>query len=122
MIRPERSLTPSESAVLSSVLSLEFAEVAVLRDQARAAVVAGRCGCGCPSVYLKVPSKIPASSWSGLLPCEGRVVPEAEELPGEIILFAEKGRLSYLEYVYYTVDPPQAWPDPSRVELLVLPR
>jgi hypothetical protein len=33
-------------------------------------------------------------------------VPTADEPPATVILFVDDGRLSYLEYVYYSESPP----------------
>lgn len=54
---------------------------------------------------------------SRLLPAEGRVRPVGDEPSGDIIVFVDDGKLSYLEYVYYG-DPPSAWPSLDRVELV----
>lgn len=116
-----RPLHPDERAVLNLLLAEDFEGAAALREQARNASVVGRCDCGCPSIYLAVPSGSPrAHLGSRLAPAEGRVAPESEgEPPGEIVLFVDDGKLSYLEYVYYDVVPP-SWPPTSSITTLYL--
>lgn len=88
--------------------------------QARSAVVAGGCDCGCPSIALEVSIDAPLASGlsSRLAPAEGAVSPENEGVPGEIILFIDAGRLSYLDYVYYDA-PPKRWPALDRISISV---
>lgn len=116
-----RPLHPDERAVLSLLLAEDFNGAAQLREQARDATVVGRCDCGCPSIYLASPSGSPrAHLASRLAPAEGRITPESEgEPPGEIILFVDDGKLSYLEYVYYG-RVPQSWPPTSRIATVVV--
>jgi hypothetical protein len=58
-----------------------------------------------------------------LAPVEGRVASASdEEPPGEIILFVDDGRLSYLEYVYYSDAPPPSWPPASQISTVTLRR
>jgi hypothetical protein len=118
-----RPLTPAESAMLALLLSVEFPGVDALRVQAGSAAVVGGCDCGCPSIAFGVPDDAPLASGltSRLAPVEGVVSPQGEGVPGEIILFVDDGRLSYLEYVYYDV-PPKKWPAPDRVSVSVQPR
>jgi hypothetical protein len=51
-------------------------------------------------------------------PVELTVAPEADEATGEVILFVDDGKLSYLEYVYYSELPPKAWPSDERLSLI----
>jgi hypothetical protein len=107
--------------VLDRLLSVEFAGVAELREQAEGAAVTGLCDCGCPSVDLGVNSTAPSSAnQARLSPVEGQIAP-AGEPPGDIILFLDHGRLSYLEYVYYG-DMPRSWPPIERVTSLKVER
>ena len=46
---------------------------------------------------------------------ELRVAPVADEPPGEVILFVDDAKLSYLEYVYYSEGVPQDWPADERL-------
>jgi len=45
-----RPLTPRERAVLDALLAIDLHDADSLRRQAADAVVAGTCGCGCPSI------------------------------------------------------------------------
>jgi hypothetical protein len=118
-----RPLTSAESAVLTLLLSVEFPGVDELRVQAASAAVVGGCDCGCPSIALQVPEDAPLASGlsSRLAPAEGVVSPQGDGVPGEIILFVDDGRLSYLEYVYYDA-PPTEWPALDRISVSVQPR
>ena len=109
--RVSRELDADERAVLDLLLSAEFPGGAALRDQAADIQVVGRCDCGCPSIYLAAsPRHRRAPISDGLVPSELRVRPLADEPEGDVILFVKDGRLSYLEYVYYTDRAPTAWP------------
>lgn len=114
-----RPLTPAENSVLALLLGVEFPGVDELRVQAGSATVVGGCDCGCPSIDLQVPDAAPLASGlsSRLAPAEGVVSPQGDGLPGEIILFVDDGRLSYLEYVYYDYSPPTEWPTLDRVSV-----
>ncbi len=113
-----RPLTPAENAVLALLLGVEFPGVDALRVQAGSALVVGGCDCGCPSIAFEVPDDAPLASGlsSRLAPAEGVVSPQGEGVPGEIILFVDDGRLSYLEYVYYDA-PPKEWPALDRISV-----
>jgi hypothetical protein len=118
-----RPLTSAESSVLALLLSVEFPGVDALRVQAGSAAVSGGCDCGCPSIAFTVPDDAPlASGLSSLLaPTEGVVSPQGDGIAGEIILFVDHGRLSYLEYVYYDA-PPTMWPAIERISVSARPR
>ena len=118
-----RQLTPAEGAVLALLLSVEFPGVDELRVQAGSASVVGGCNCGCPSISIAVSDYTPPASGltSRLAPTEGVVSPQGDDVPGEIILFVDDGRLSYLEYVYYDA-PPTAWPALDRISVSAQPR
>jgi hypothetical protein len=113
-----RPLTQAESAVLALLLEVEFPAVDALRVQASSAAVVGGCDCGCPSIAFTVPDDAPLALGltSRLAPVEGVVSPQDDSVPGEIILFVDDGRLSYLEYVYYDA-PPTEWPALDRISV-----
>lgn len=114
-----RTLDADEGAILDHLLSLEFDGVDQLRCQAAEVTVVGRCDCGCPTIEIETTASALTVPWEGrLAPIEGRVVPTADEPPGDVILFVDDGRLSSLELVWYTETPPKAWPPVERVELL----
>ncbi len=109
--------------MLDLVLSEDFDGVGELREQARTVTVVGRCDCGCPSVELAVDAQAPKSQYAGtVLPTEGRIEPVGIEPPGEVLLFAKDGRLSYLEYVFYGDTPPSSWPPTERIRTVLIPR
>lgn len=109
--------------MLDLLLGVAFPGVGELRVQAKAAAVVGRCDCGCPSIALEVPEDSPLATGlsSRLAPTEGVVSPLDEGAPGEIILFVDDGRLSYLEYVYDEA-PPTEWPTLDRISVSARPR
>lgn len=111
-----RPLGDDERRVLAQILDAEFEGVAALREQLAGVRVVGRCDCGCPSIDLQ-PS--PGSARSDLVgrlaPVELEVVPVADEPPGGVILFVDDGKLSYLEYVYYSEVVPREWPTDDRL-------
>jgi hypothetical protein len=111
-----RSLATEERAVLDLLLALDFPEASALRHQVDKAEVVGRCDCGCPSIHICVPEAVPSAALpDGVVPAELRVTSADDEPEGDVILFVRNGRLDYLEYVFYTDDPPPAWPNISRL-------
>lgn len=118
-----RSLGRDERAVLDLLLSIDFDGVARLREQASSALVAGKCDCGCPSIELTVSEEVPRAAMPHrLAPVEGVVAPTADGPAGEVILFVDDGRLSYLEYVHYSDPPPSDWPAIERITATVFQR
>jgi hypothetical protein len=119
---PARPLNDDESRVLRFLLAQKFDGADELRRQADEARVVGRCRCGCPTIDLEVPENVlPSPIHTRLAPVEGKISPAGDEPPGEIIMFLDAGRLSSLEYVYYTDSPPPYWPPPSRLTAVVRP-
>jgi hypothetical protein len=109
----------SEAGVLNFLLSAEFPGVDSLRAQVEGLVVVGRCDCGCPMVDLSTAAEAVAADAleQRVLPVDAVIAPLGDEPPGEVIVFADNGLLSGLEYVYYDDTPPAGWPDPSRLAL-----
>ena len=119
-IDPPRPLTPAESLTLTALLSQGFVGAAKFRQQAAAAMVNGRCDCGCPSVDLLVPTGLQSAPFeSRLVPAGAQVVPAGDEPPGQVILLADDGFLSYLECVWISDNPPHDWPNENRLRLTV---
>ena len=114
-----RPLNDAERRVLGALLEPEFDGVGELRLQAAAVQVVGGCDCGCPTVDLRAGGP-PASALRQrrLSPVEGRIAPQDDEPPGEILLFLEEGRIVSMEYVSYTDQAPAAWPAPDRVTVV----
>lgn len=52
-----------------------------------------------------------------LVPAELQVEPDADGVPGSVILFVDDGLLSYLEYVYYTDEVPTTWPTTAQLSV-----
>jgi hypothetical protein len=114
-----RPLSKAESAVLEVLLSQEFEGVHELRRQAVGAQVVGRCECGCPTVNIVADEAAPSSRIVGpLAPVELRITPLGDEPPGEVLLFVEAGRMTSLEYVFYSGLPPTDWPEVERVTVV----
>lgn len=102
-----RPLTDDERRVLVRILDAEF-QGRRAREQLENVRVVGRCDGGCPSVDLEPSSESAQSDQPRrLAPVELRVAPVADEPPGEVILFVDDAKLSYLEYVYYSEGVPQ---------------
>jgi hypothetical protein len=117
-----RPLTADERRVLDLLLGSTFVGADELRQQATQAMVTGRCDCGCPTVDLSVPQDaLPAPVIGPTAPVEVRVTPVGGEPVGEVLLFVKAGRLSSLEYVYYTDSPPRKWPPADRMTVVEVP-
>ncbi len=114
-VDPPRPLNDDERAVLSLLLQPEFSGVAELRRQVAALRVVWQCDCGCPTVNFQVAGDAPLAGFSELSPVELRVSPEGGKPTGDILLFLKNGRLSSMEYVYYTDRPPDRWPMRDRL-------
>ncbi len=54
---------------------------------------------------------------SRCVPAGAQVVPVGDEPPGQIILLADDGFLSLLEYVWIDDDAPREWPDEDGLRL-----
>lgn len=105
-----RALHGDELAILNFLFEPDEPGAAELREQVVGARVVGGCDCPCPSVELEAPAAAPAAALpNGLYPVEAEVVPVADEPAGGVMLFIERGRLSYLEYYWYD-NAPTAWP------------
>ncbi|WIY05865.1 hypothetical protein QRX60_19210 [Amycolatopsis mongoliensis] len=105
-----RPLTPAEREALTFLLDGDFPGAVELRAQAGTARVTGRCGCGCPTIDLAVDDDLPAARLAG------RVVVEAGAPDGGLIVFADDGRLSGLEYWTVSDEVPAGFPPPDRIE------
>jgi hypothetical protein len=103
-----RPLTDREAEILDFLLGLEDDRLAPLREQARTAVVAGTCACGCATVDLAVDrnSGTPANLCSPVVSADSR----ANDLPAVgLLLFLDEGWLSLLE-IWYIDAPPAEFP------------
>ncbi|MCR6489901.1 hypothetical protein M8542_44525 [Amycolatopsis sp. OK19-0408] len=102
-----RELTPREREVLTFLLAGDFPGAAQLRAQAETARVTGQCGCGCPTIDLEVDATLPAADLEEPV--------EADAPGGGLILFADEGRLSGLEYWTTSDDVPSELPPVDRL-------
>lgn len=119
---PARALSGDERRVLDLLLAPEFDGVHELRRQAANAVVVGRCRCGCPTIDIDVRSDDePAAIRGSLAPFEANIAPDCDGVPGQIILFLNAGRISSMEYVYFTDTVPSEWPPVSRLSVVEVP-
>ena len=117
-----RQLRPDERRILSLLLSGNFVGSEALRDQAKEVEVVGHCDCGCPTIDLRVSETLGAAPIPGTrMPIEARVTPIAGEPVGDIVVFLDSGRLSSMEYVFYTDAPPSRWPSSDRLTLVEVP-
>ncbi|WP_254897144.1 hypothetical protein [Amycolatopsis sp. Hca4] len=105
-----RPLTPNERTTLDALLAGDFPGAAELRAQATTAQVSGRCDCGCPSINLEVDRTLPIA-----VVADPPVAIEADAPGGGLIVFAEDGRLSCLEYWSTADEPPAAFPAPGMI-------
>ncbi|MFF1542625.1 hypothetical protein [Streptomyces sp. NPDC058291] len=99
---------PSDVAdVLDVLLSGDDPVHAALRRQVPHLRVTGRCACGCGTAYfdLDTASVQPAPSGPGtVVAAEARFRTGSGELPGEVLVFAAAGYLSWLEVVSWDFD------------------
>jgi len=101
----------AERGALNYVLCTERAGAEELRQQARHAVVTGRCGCGCPSIDLLADRNIsPRSPLVGVRPAiDVRCRAPSGEL-FDLLLWADDGWLEGLELVWYGMVSPPVFP------------
>ena len=109
MVPKGRPLTDAERATLDRLLESGSSRAAALRKQLPVTTVAGRCDCGCPSVYVST------ETIEVLYESELQVVGDDEEPVADVLLFLKSDTLHYLEYVSHNGEQPQSWPDPSRL-------
>jgi hypothetical protein len=111
-----RPLTPEERAVLVQILrENRFPAAVALAAQLPLVIAAG----GTPTVVnLMVEGAVaPADCADGPVP--GRAIvesPDGESI-GEVLVWVNSGRLSGLEYAWYTEQPPEAMPPAERLRL-----
>jgi hypothetical protein len=111
-------LTEDERAILARVLSVDFSGASELRAQVGDAEVVGHWGPSSPSVYLRTPNTVaPAPTPDGPVPVRSFVLDRAGETMGELLLWVESGRLSALEYAWFTDEMPQRLPLVAQVRV-----
>lgn len=117
---PRRPLTDLEAAVISRMLAADRAGSAEYRAQLSYSEVVSTWGAGSPSVDIEVrPGPAPAGgdATDGIV-ASGAVTDSAGRPIGEVILWAAAGRLSGIEYAWYTDERPTQLPEPDRIDLL----
>ncbi|CAM3799388.1 hypothetical protein NOGI109294_13815 [Nocardiopsis gilva] len=111
-----RPLSKLERDVITALLSVPASWAQELRDQIDSAVVTRAWGSKSPSIDLSVDVlRSRAEIAEGPLPLTATVASDEGELVGELLLWTENGRLSALEYAWYTDEPPESLPDPGRI-------
>ncbi|WP_306361317.1 hypothetical protein [Nocardia sp. CC227C] len=114
-----RALTDLESGVITKLLATSRAGAHDYLRQIPYAQVVATWGIGSPSVDLAVPAEVVAASDSTDGIFASAAVTDRGGAPiGEVILWVEHGRLSGIEYAWYTDERPQALPEPSQIEVL----
>jgi hypothetical protein len=111
----DRDLTNREREILDFLLSVDFADVEILRAQASTARAVGRCPCGCATIEIAVDPGVQAFRPMPMrVPVEARVHDVSEpQRVFELLLFVDDGRISSLEIVWYGTDPPHEFPTPE---------
>jgi hypothetical protein len=109
----DRALSDREREVLDALLSADFPGSAQLRVQADRVRVSGRCDCPCPTIYLSVDEAVANAVTHDRVPVRAEVATGAGD---SVLLFADSGRLSSLEYAWID-EPPMEFPSPG--ELIV---
>jgi hypothetical protein len=112
-----RRLTDHERALISRILSVEFAGVMPLRTQlVNASVARSWQPAGSLSFDIQIPPDSEASPLPGrLAPVDARVTGPDGTYIGELLLWVENGRLSAFEYSWITDAPPEQLPEISKV-------
>jgi hypothetical protein len=113
-----RSLREHEEAVLTLLLSVEFAGAKELRDQLPDVKVVGHWTATSPSINLRTSqtaSRAPLTD--GPIPVRAINLGRGEEPMGELLVWVEAGHLSALEYAWVTDDMPVALPPVERIRV-----
>ncbi|MGW1740084.1 hypothetical protein ACWCPQ_14875 [Nocardia sp. NPDC001965] len=116
-IRP-RPLTDLEAAVVAKLLSASRHDSAEYIAQIPYLRVVATWGAGSPSVDVEVdPGAIAADGVTDGIFANAAVTDLAGRPTGEVIIWVEAGRLSGIEYAWYTDERPTRLPDPDRIDL-----
>lgn len=99
---------PAEVAeTLDAVLSANDPAHRALRDQIPHLGAQGRCECGCGTTYFDIDVSAATSAPTGpgtVVAASAQLVTEAGLYPGEVLVFAQNGYLSWLEVCSWTDD------------------
>ncbi|MEU3020219.1 hypothetical protein ABZ635_22810 [Nocardiopsis sp. NPDC007018] len=111
-----RPLTTEERSVVDRILRVGFPGAEQLRRQLGRILVVASWGPGSVSVDLRFTGGVPRSRVAdGVVPVTCAVLDDDGGLHGEILLWAEAGGLSALEYAWYGDEPPRALPNADRM-------
>jgi hypothetical protein len=115
-----RELTDAERGVLSHILKASsFPGAAQLLQQLPAARVTAAWDRESPSVDIEVPETAGKADVSdGPVPGRFPVRGSSGAHTGEILLWVTDGRISGLEYAWFTDEPPTHLPDVRAIEIL----
>jgi hypothetical protein len=105
----DRALSDREREVLNAMLSVDFPGAEQLRLQADRVRVSGRCDCPCPTVYLSVDEAVASAVTHDRVPARAEVATGSGD---SVLLFADSGRLSSLEYAWID-EAPMEFPPPG---------
>jgi hypothetical protein len=99
---------PSDIAdVLAAVLNSDSPVHAALRRQVPHLSVRSRCTCGCGTAYFALDTSEVEPAPTGprtVVAAEAQLVTETGECPGEVLVFAQGGYLSWLEVCSWSDD------------------
>ncbi|MER7987645.1 hypothetical protein ABTY53_18990 [Streptomyces noursei] len=103
-----RDPLPADVAeVLGALLGGDDPVHVALRDQVPHLRVYGRCACGCGTAYFGVDDTAVRAAPSGpgtKVVASAAISTESGEIPGEVVLFAQAGYLSWLEVCSWSDD------------------
>ena len=118
-----RALRADERANLLALLDhQDFPGRDDLRAQVDSALVVGRCDCGCASIDLSVDRNTPAAPEAASpIPNEAEVLSDEGDPIGGVLVFLDKGYLSYLGIYAYDAPIP-AFPPVEHLRLVQLSR
>ncbi|MEV7781822.1 hypothetical protein [Kitasatospora sp. NPDC088351] len=101
------SLPDDVADVLELVLSTDEPVHVALRQQVPQLSVISRCTCGCGTAYFELDTSEvePAPTGSGtVVAADAQLFTESGECPGEVLVFAQDGYLSWLEVCSWSDD------------------
>ncbi len=110
---PPRALTEQEQALLMLILNTDAPGSQALRAQVPTARAESMCPCGCGSITLVVDPALPRADARSPFP-EEAFADSVDGLGVSAMLFLNEGRLSLLEFVWFSdgprdVPPFEAW-------------
>ena len=106
----ERPLTVKEREVLEVFLAAGFPGADAIAREVDHLRVAGLCGCGCPTFYLRHPEK-----GAGIdVTAEAGVVGTNDTI---LLFTSESGHLDSIEYVCVGDESPTEWPPADQIEV-----